>query len=137
MRPAAIRRFERLYLAAFALNLLGWLLAWPGMRAVLAANPATAGAAWVLPLGLAFSMLVTLGLWYAVARGGSNVARWAVVALAVLAVGRVLVNVPAVAAGYVSVLEGAVGAAAAGLQAWAAATLFTRDARGWFGEEAS
>lgn len=132
MRPPSILRFERLYLAAFGLNLIGWFLAWPQMAATLARNPATARATWVLPLGLALSALVTLVLWRAVARGGSNVARWAVVVLAVLAVARLLLNVPALLAGQLNVEAAVLAVVATLLQAGAAATLFADDARAWF-----
>lgn len=133
MRPPSILRFERLYLAAFGLNLIGWLVGWAQMRATLAANPATAALPWMLPAAFAVSVAVTVLLWRAVAHGGSNAARWVVVVLAALAVVRVLANVPALLAGQLGVGAAVLGLAAAALQAAAAATLFARDARAWFG----
>ena len=79
MRPRSIVIFEFCYLGAVVLGLLNTVLNWskllemPGMAALVARWP------WYMPTVMAFSALISLLLWYFVARRASVVAKWIVV----------------------------------------------------------
>lgn len=134
-RPASIRRFEQWYLDGIALSLVGWAVDWSAMQARLAADPRTANFGWMLGAMLVLSTAVSLLLWFLTARRGSVIAKWIVVVLAGLSVVRLLVDLPALSAGAMSVLSYAVGVATTLVNIAAAAMLFRADARAWFGED--
>ncbi|WP_375270204.1 hypothetical protein [Sphingomonas sp.] len=134
-RPASIRRFEQWYLAGIALSLIGWAIDWTWMQERLAADPRTAGFGWMLGVMLVLNVAVSLLLWFLTARRGSVVAKWIVVVLAGLSVARLLVDLPALLEGAMSVVSFAVGAATTLVNVVAAVLLFRADARAWFGED--
>lgn len=136
-RPPSIATFERLYLAAIALSLLGWYADWSSLQAQLAADPRTVRVGWMLPVMLVLSIAVPLLLWFFTARRASVVAKWIVTMLAAVAVIRSLFDLPVVLRGAMEVASFAIGLATTIVSIAAAAMLFRADARGWFnqGEE--
>lgn len=133
-RPPSIVRFERLYLASFAVGLASWAVNWNVLSTRLAADPRTAPFIWILPVSLLLGVAISLCLWFFVARRGSVIAKWVLVVLTVLAALRFLLNLPAVARGAVPVGDVALSAVTLLLGLVAAFQLFRPDARAWFGE---
>jgi hypothetical protein len=129
--------FDRLYLTALLLGIVGGVLNWQATSAFLANNPAIEALGTGLVYGIVVgSVVVGLGinllLWYFISRRASNAARWIWVVLLV-------VGLP----GTVRTVSGATGMvlplAGRGiliinvlLQLAAAAMLFRPDARAWF-----
>lgn len=136
-RPSSIITFERLYLAGFALSLIGWAVDWPNMEARLAANPQTRPFGWMLFVMLALNVIVTLLLWYFTARRASVVAKWIVVVFAGLSALRFLFNLPAALGGAMGAPTLILSVLTTALSVAAAAMLFRLDARAWFGEDLS
>lgn len=136
MKPPSIARFEQLYLGGFALGLVATALSWRGNTERLAADPRTASVSgWFVPATTALTIVITLLLWYFIARRGSVVAKWIAVifiALGLLGgIGNLMTllgghspNVPASLLSLVVTL----------MQVAAAVMLFRPDARLWFGE---
>lgn len=133
-RPLSITRFERLYLGALALSVVGWWLTWGVMHRQIAGNPALVGYGWVLPAFAVLWVIVWLALSWWVALGGSAVPKWIVIGLAAIGILRLLISAPAILAGTVSGLLIAQGVATLALILAAAAQLFRADARLWLGE---
>ena len=134
-RPAAIRRFEALYLASTAAWLLGAALSWDERRRLIAGNSALAGYEWLVPAGFALVLAISLGLWWGAAHRASRAARGGVAAVAVLSalvlgmtlVGLVSGRTLALPATILQLLSSGLGIAATVL-------LFGEGARTWFGE---
>lgn len=133
-RPFSIVRFERLYLAALALDAANATLNWSSWMARFTASPAGAEMTWVLPAMMATLFALRLALWYFVAQRASVVAKWIVVALAVISGIGLLSGVLALITGAISSLPPALaGIAAAAFYIAAAVHLFRPDTRSWFG----
>lgn len=86
-RPRSIILFERLLWASIITSFLTTALAWNDMMAEIAREAAGIGS--TIAIGITvFILLVTLiilgGLWYAIARRSSNVAKWIYVVLTAL-----------------------------------------------------
>lgn len=134
MRPPSIVRFDRLYLAAIAIGLVGSILEWPVTTARIASQPETAAlggaASAVAAAMLAVGTLLSLLLWYLAARRAVTVAKWVIVAFTAISVVGLLLSI---ANGYV--LTDAAGIArmvAVVLQVVATVNLFRPDAVAWF-----
>lgn len=130
MRPASIVMFERLILAALAIDLVNNLASWYRRDiAAPAAGPAPSPASG-LAIGL-LSPLLGLILWYFVARRGSTVARWLTTILVALgAAGFVALAVKGVPAESRTMFV--VGAVAELLKVAAVVCLFAASASAWF-----
>ncbi len=134
-RPPSIERFERLYLASFAVALLGWAYSWQSTADRLAIDPKTAAFGWLLPAALLLSCAITLLLWYLVARRASLAAKWVVTVLTGLAVLRFAINLITVMRGAVPAVAMLLSVAIVVLSVAATVHLFRDDARLWFGED--
>ncbi|WP_332798880.1 hypothetical protein [Sphingomonas sp. PB2P12] len=84
IRPVSIIRYERLYLASFALGLIVSAVSWGQRTAMVAATPILAKIGWILPAFEVAGIAITMLLWYFTARAPSNAAKWVVVVLAAL-----------------------------------------------------
>ena len=135
MRPQAIVRFEWLYWAAFAIGLFSTYQTWAIQQNLLANNSAVGGMAWLPYASVVGRVALTVLLWFFVARRPSVIAKWVVVIFAVY--GAVLLALLAM-----SLMRGSAplnlvlpSALQNILYIAAAATLFSADARAWFGED--
>jgi UPF0716 family protein affecting phage T7 exclusion len=128
-RPPPIVRFERLYLASFALGLLIWALTWDQLSTQLAADPRTAGFGWMLVAALGLNVAIALFQWYAVARRGIAWVRWMVVLLTAL---HLVTLLPGLFGAPVA-LTTLLGLVRVALEATAVAQLFAPASRDWFG----
>lgn len=136
-KPLSITRFERFWLGSTLLWLVGTGLAWGRTQRALRVNPQTVAVAdWAQWFTVGLVVATTLVLWYAVARRASVVAKWFVVALAVVGAGRLLLALFALvgSANPHPLSQGAFILSAA-LTIASAAMLFRDDARAWFGED--
>ena len=82
MRPNSIVTFERLYLGSLALGILNFFLSFDQMKAAMAAEPGIAkvGFGSGMLIGVfVVSLLISLLLWFFIARKASNVAKWILV----------------------------------------------------------
>lgn len=137
IRPAAVRRFELLWWGSFLIWLAAIVLAWPrtqyDLRHMLA-GPGTASiVAAVQPVTVALVLLLTLALWWFVARRASAAARWVAVVVAALAGLRALNLVLGQGRiGFPAPVTTALFVLAALFDIAAVASLFGGDARGWF-----
>ena len=130
MRPASIVQFERLFLAALAIDIIGTLWGLGAAVATLKANPATAqyGASAVLATLLLF-FAAGVALWYLAAHRRSIVAKWIIAAWFVLATSMLALSLfQGVYFGLATLL----GWLAYGLRAWSVSYLFKPDADAWF-----
>jgi hypothetical protein len=72
-RPQSIVWFERLYLGAMAIGILNSIVNWSAMQERIAATPNSAMLpSWFVPATMAIGLLITLVLWYFVARRGAD-----------------------------------------------------------------
>ena len=131
MRPASIVQFERLYLAALAIALVGDVLSLSGVNAALLGNPQLAQ----MGAGIAIGGLVAvyaamLALWYFAAYRRSVVAKWIIAAWFVL--NTVMLALMLYRYGAQLKLTVILGWAAYLLRAWAVSYLFKPDADEWF-----
>ena len=142
-RPPSIIAFERLYLASLAVYLVSGFLSWTtaretalsatGARGNTEAMQAAIGP--VMLVTLAVTVLVSVLLWYLVARRRSIVGKWlVVVSEAIGAVLAVLAIVQLVASGAPNAAGIALGAISTALAVVAAVMLFRPDTKPWFGE---
>ena len=138
-RPRSIRWFELLFLASFLLTLVTTALIWPALldQAAAQAGAANLGEGTlsvIAGVGVAIVSAIMLLLWYFVARRGSSVAKWVLVAFTgynlYSLVGSVQAGAP------MTTTPGLVSGAALLLQVVAVALLFMPDARDWFRVEA-
>ena len=139
-RPASIIMFERCYLAAWLIGLIRTAVGWNAMVATANANPSAAAlgpsfAETVMIVSVVIGAVISLLLWYFVARRGSVVAKWIVVvffAIGLLASVRNLfvteLNMGVLVAFSIVALV---------LQAVAVTMLFRPDAKPWFGDAAA
>lgn len=136
-KPPAIARFERYWFASTLFWLIGTRLAWDRTQHALQLNPQTIPVAdWAQWAIVGLVLATTLLLWYLVARRASRVAKWLVVALAVVSAGRLLLMLFTLttSANPHPLSQGSFMISAA-LTIASAAMLFQGDARLWLGEE--
>ncbi|MEP9401902.1 hypothetical protein [Sphingomonas sp. VNH70] len=138
MRPPSIVRFDRFYLLAIAVGLIGTILDWPNLIAMIDNDPSFAPVRAIGgTLAAAFTgigILISLTLWYFVARRGSVVAKWIVTVFTALSLGSLLLGISSGAvSGDVAGVLRMVGVV---LQLIATIALFRRDARPWFTHDA-
>ena len=129
MRPRAIVWFERVLLAALAIDLVNNLLAWSTLSERVAGEGAAASPTLLLGLAIA-PPLVGLVFWYFIARRRSRVAKWllaAFVALGVAGFALVLARSGDVGADPMVILAGVSEL----MKVVAVACLFTREASDW------
>ncbi len=138
VRPASIVRFDRFYLLSIAIGVIGTILQWPQLMAMIESDPSFApvrSAGVVLAAVFAGAgVVISLLLWYFVARQGSVVAKWIVTVFTALSLGSLLLGIS----------SGTVASDASGilrmvgvvLQLIATIALFRRDARPWFTNDA-
>ena len=94
MRPHSIILFEKVFLAAVALGIVNSLLSWGTMTAMLddpAMRAAGMGSGFIV-FSLVIGTIISLLLWYFIARRASNVAKWIYVAIIALGVLTMVVN---------------------------------------------
>ncbi|WP_174293053.1 hypothetical protein [Sphingomonas bacterium] len=134
LRPQSIITFERCYLGAWLIGLVNLALTWNGRLALADANAAaTIGAGTVSTIalvGVVVGGIITLTLWWFVARQASVVAKWIVVVFFGLGVLGFLASI-----GRGTMLPGIGGVLTVVswvLQAVAVFMLFRPDANAWF-----
>jgi hypothetical protein len=137
-RPQSIVWFERSYLGALALGLVNNALNWTAMQERMAAAPNSALLpSWFLPVALGIGILISLLLWFFIARRASVVAKWIVVVLFVIG----LIGVPGIVtglqSGLITPLMAAFALIAFGLNGFAVWTLFRSDTKAWFSGQAT
>jgi len=137
-RPPSIITFERCYLGAVALGLANNALNWTNLQEQMAATPNSQLLPdWFLPATIGLGLVITLLLWYFVARRASVVAKWILVAF--FAIG--LVGVPGIisgiSTGLISPLLAVTGLITFTLNAIAVWMLFRPDAKLWFAGQQS
>jgi hypothetical protein len=130
MRPASIVQFERIFLAALAVDVVAAILGLEFTLAALKANPATAsyGASAVIGTQLIF-VAIAVGLWYLAAHRRSVVAKWIIAAWFVLASCMLALSLFQGAFFGLATVLGWLGYA---LRAWSVSYLFKPDADAWF-----
>lgn len=136
-KPPSIVRFERYWFASTLFWLVGTRLAWDRTQHALRINSRTIPVAdWAQWAIIGLVLATTLLLWYFVARHPSMVAKWLVVALAVVGAGRLLLTLLTLAtSANPHPLSGGSFIISAALTIASAAMLFQDDARLWLGEE--
>ena len=134
-RPAAIVKFERLYLAAFVLGLANTALSWSAALQKMRAAATPGNGIWYLLASTLVGFAITLSLWYFIARKGSVIAKW--IAVAFLALGIFGLVAAAVNGLYPTGIGGIIGVVTTGLQFAAIAFLFTPEAKPWFAKPRS
>jgi len=135
MQPPSILRFSRFFLISLGLAAALTVMTFDSLKAsLIRQDPAAASLGdGVLGMSIALGLGVMVVLWYLIARRGSNIAKWVLVALTAVSIFLQLPKLGAVAANLdlVAVLS---LLAAAG-QIYAIAMLFRADARAWLGRE--
>lgn len=85
MKPQSIKMFDYLFLGSLALGIVNFLLSLGDAQAQLAADPATAGFGSGFLIGVfAFSILISLLLWYFISSRGSKIAKWILIIFTVI-----------------------------------------------------
>lgn len=136
-RPRSIVQFERLYLGAWLLGLLNTVLNWGRMMnaARVSAGASQISEGFTSNIMIASTVggsIITLLLWYFVARRASDIAKWIVTVFFGIALMSFLWGI---AAGTVGVgVPVIVSVVALVVQGLAVVMLFRPDARAWFGE---
>ena len=133
MRPNAIRWFDRLMLAVFALSVLGGALNYPAARAQLASNAASArlGSGFLIGI-MALTLGIILLFWYLIARRASNVAKWIWIVLFVIGLAMLPSSLGRMVQTDLGPVKETLGLINAVLQGVAIFMLFRPDARAWF-----
>lgn len=130
MRPSSIIDFERAYLASLALGVVNTAINWqlvtkafddPALK-TLGVGPG------VLVGALAFSMAISLLLWFFIARRASTVAKWIYVVFMAFGVIGIISNLAILPLNAQMVLN----LVAQLLQLYACLLLFRPDAKAWF-----
>lgn len=131
MRPASITRFDQLFLGAMALGIANTILGYDTTMTELQSDPAVAELGMASPgflIGVsAFGFVISLLLWFLIARRASGVARWVLVVLTVIGVIGIpfsLIGVPLVQAILTLIITA--------MQVGALWFLFRPDAKAWF-----
>jgi hypothetical protein len=132
-RPQSIVWFERLYLGAMAIGILNSIVNWSAMQERIAATPNSAMLpSWFVPATMAIGALITLVLWYFVARRGSVVSKWIVTVLFVVGLIGVPTVITGVSSGLITPLQAAFSLVTFVMNAAAVVMLFRPDAKPWF-----
>lgn len=131
MRPASIVRFERLYLGAVGVGLIGLALSWNGVIAAVRARPdiAQMGVGFVIA-GLVLAYVAMLALWYFAAHRRSVIAKWVTSAWFVYST--VALALTIFQLGLRFDLVTVIGWLSYLLRAWSVSYLFKPDADAWF-----
>ncbi|UVO54167.1 hypothetical protein [Sphingomonas sp. SUN039] len=133
-RPQSIVWFERLYLGAAAVGILNSVVNWSAMQERIAATPNSAMLpSWFVPATMGVGLLITLLLWFFVARRGSVVAKWIVTVLFVIGLIGVPTLITGVSSGLITPLQAAFSLVTFAMNAAAVVMLFRPDAKPWFG----
>ena len=131
MRPQSIELFEKVFLGSIALGLVNTALSWGALTASLqgAGNPAATMGPSLMIFSIALSLVISLLLWFFIARRASNVAKWIYVVITAIGVFGVLSSLanPLMPKGLTMIG----GFVATGLQVFAAWLLFKPDAVAW------
>ncbi|WP_109355348.1 hypothetical protein [Sphingorhabdus sp. EL138] len=131
MRPTSIIRFERFYLGALALGLVGNVFNWNNAISMLETDPSTAAMGpGFLVFSIAFGLVISLLLWFLAARKAVGVAKWIITVF----FGFGLISVP-FSFNQLSGLAIATSMVTIALQAIAVYMLFRPDAKKWFAGE--
>lgn len=130
MRPNSILLFERLYLASLVIGIVNLVMSYDRIVAQIQMDPAVAQLGWgagavvvMFVLGLAVSLV----LWYFIARRGSSIAKWFLVAFTAIG----LLSLPTTLAnsnGPALIMAVVINV----LQLAAVVMLFRADAKPWF-----
>jgi hypothetical protein len=135
-RPQSIITFERCYLGAVALGLASNALNWTNMQEQMAATPNSQLLPdWFLPATIGVGIVITLLLWYFVARRASAVAKWILVFFFALGLLGLPGMITGVTTGLIAPLMAIVALATLGLNAFAVWMLFQPDAKLWFASQ--
>lgn len=133
MRPPSIVKFDQLYFVMIVLGLVGLVVNWETTMEQLEANPGLSqiglSGAGVLIGMFAFSIAISLLLWYFVSRRASNVARWIVIVLTVYGLITLPFTLFLVPMPLASLIVALVSAALQAAMVW---FLFRPDAAAWF-----
>ena len=126
MRPNSIVWFERLFLGSVVLGVANMFLHY----AVLRDYSISRGGSPLGPIfGIILVMIISLPIWFFIARRASNVAKWITVVLTVLGLFSMFGSYPKAAA--ISPTYGFLSVVVSLLQAAAVAFLFRKDAVVW------
>jgi hypothetical protein len=131
MRPRSIELFEKVYIAAIAIGLVNLVVSWNQIGGMLESPEAQAagmGPGFLVGISVV-SLIISLLLWYFIARRASNVAKWIYVVLTAIGLFGVLSSLanPLAPKGLAMILS----LAATALQVFAAWLLFKPDAKAW------
>jgi hypothetical protein len=132
MRPRSIVLFDILYFIFLAATLIGSVLSFSRTEELLNATPAMAAAGVatiMLYMTLAFTIGISLLLWFFVSRRASSSAKWILVAFTGIAV---LGMISAFKSPMISPAQLAINGFATVFQIAAVVMLFRRDATNWF-----
>ena len=131
MRPQSIELFEKVYLGSIALGLVNTAFSWGALTASLktVGDGAMTMGPGVMVGSIALSLVISLLLWFFIARRASNVAKWIYVVITAIGVFGVLSSLanPLTPKG-LTMIGGFVATA---LQVFAAWLLFKPDAAAW------
>jgi hypothetical protein len=133
MRPQSIVMFERLFLAALALSVVGFAISYQTMVDVLASDPAVQqlGIGGEIIIGAAaLGYALYLGLWYLIAHKAANWAKWVLVVFVALG----LTSLRTALSGPWG-LTTALNVAVYALEIAAVVYLFRADAKAWLSGE--
>jgi hypothetical protein len=132
-RPQSIITFERCYLGGVALGLANNALNWSNMQEQMAATPNSQLLPdWFLPATIGVGLVITLLLWYFVARRASTVAKWILVVFFAIGLLGLPGIIAGVSSGLIAPLMAIVGLITMALNATAVWMLFRPDAKLWF-----
>ncbi len=134
-KPPSIARFEQFYWASIIIGLINTALNWGRAQAMLATNPLTANAGWILPLTQVLGLGIAVLLWFFIVRRPSVVAKWVQVVFAAIGVFSLVMALFAILTGGAAVgTQVVLGLIANALYIAAAVMLFKPDAKLWLGE---
>lgn len=135
MRPNSIVLFERLYLGSLVVGVVNLVLSYERIVAQMQSDPAVAQLGWgagAVIVMFSLGMAVSLVLWYFIARRGSSIAKWFLVAFTAIG----LLSLPttlATATGPALIMAVVINL----MQLVAVVMLFRADAKPWFDHSAS
>ncbi len=134
-KPPSIARFEQFYWASVIIGLINTALNWGRAQAMLATNPLTTNAGWILPLTQVIGLGIAVLLWFFIVRRPSVVAKWVQVVFAAIGVFSLVMALFAILTGGAAVgTQVVLGLIANALYIAAAVMLFEPDAKLWLGE---
>ena len=131
MRPQSIELFEKVYLGSIALGLVNTALSWGALTASLktVSDGAMKMGPGVMVGSIVIGLVISLLLWFFVARRASSVAKWIFVVITAIGVFGVLSSLANPLAPKGLTMIG--GMIATALQVFAARLLFKPDAVAW------